>query len=204
LMVRTGKRVFDIVGAIFFIVLFLPLFIAVAVGVRLSSPGPVIYVQHRVGRHGRVFSFYKFRSMRIDSDEVLTSFLDSDPEAKQRWDRYQKIDNDPRITRFGRLIRRTSLDEFPQFWNVLKGDMSLVGPRPCMRQQQALYGRFWRAYCAVKPGITGLWQVSGRNRLTYRERVALDVNYVADLSVWSDIRILIKTIFVVIRASDAH
>ena len=201
---RAAKRVMDIVGATLFIVLFLPMFVAVAFGVWLSSPGPIFYVQPRAGRRGRHFSFYKFRSMKMDADEVLSSFLDSDHHAKERWEQYQKIDNDPRITRFGRFIRRTSLDELPQFWNVLKGDMSLVGPRPCMLQQKELYGPYWRAYCAVKPGITGLWQVSGRNRLTYRQRVALDARYVNGMSVTGDLKILAKTIVVVLRAHDAH
>ncbi|WP_427913595.1 sugar transferase [Ramlibacter sp. MMS24-I3-19] len=201
---RAAKRVVDVLGALFFLVVFLPLFLAVAIGVCLSSPGPIFYSQPRAGRGGRDFRFYKFRSMKIDSDEVLTSFLDSDAGAKERWEKYQKIDNDPRITRFGQFIRRTSLDELPQFWNVLIGDMSLVGPRPCMLQQKELYGRHWRAYCAVKPGITGLWQVSGRNRLTYRQRVSLDARYVEGLSPLGDLKIMAKTIFVVLRAHDAH
>jgi exopolysaccharide production protein ExoY len=203
-LTRAGKRLVDIVGAFLFLALFLPLLVAVAIGVWLSSPGPVFYVQPRAGRGGRDFRFYKFRSMKVDADEVLSAFLDSDTGARQRWEQYQKIDNDPRITRFGRFIRRTSLDELPQFWNVLKGDMSLVGPRPCMLQQKDLYGRHWRAYCAVKPGITGLWQVSGRNRLTYRQRVALDARYVEALSATGDLKILAKTIVVVLRAHDAH
>jgi exopolysaccharide production protein ExoY len=198
------KRCMDIVGSLLFFSLFLPMFLIVALGVRVSSPGPVFYVQTRAGRDGRSFRFYKFRSMLMDADDVLTSFLDTDSHAKQKWEQYQKVDNDPRITRFGRFIRRTSLDELPQFWNVLKGDMSLVGPRPCMLQQKELYGEHWRSYCAVRPGITGLWQVSGRNKLTYKQRVALDVRYVSKLSVWFDLEILAKTIVVVLRAHGAH
>jgi exopolysaccharide production protein ExoY len=204
LLTRAGKRVVDIAGAFMFLALFLPLFVVVAIGVWLSSPGPIFYVQPRAGRGGRDFRFYKFRSMKVDADEVLSAFLDSDTGAKQRWEQYQKIDNDPRITKFGAFIRRTSLDELPQFWNVLKGDMSLVGPRPCMLQQKALYGPDWRAYCAVRPGITGLWQVSGRNRLTYRQRVALDARYVRGLSASGDLKILAKTILVVLTAHGAH
>lgn len=201
---RAVKRCMDVTGAVVFFTLFLPMFAAVAIGVRLSSPGPIFYVQTRVGRGGKSFSFVKFRSMRVDAEEILSSFLDSNPEAKQRWHHYQKVENDPRITRFGRFIRRTSMDELPQFWNVLKGDMSLVGPRPCMLQQQALYGPHWRTYCAVKPGITGLWQVSGRNKLTYRQRVALDARYVQNWSLWGDLKILAKTIVVVLRAHGAQ
>jgi exopolysaccharide production protein ExoY len=204
LRVRAAKRVMDVLGALLFLTLFLPLFLAVAIGVRLSSRGPIFYVQPRAGRGGRDFQFYKFRSMKIDADEVLSAFLDSDSGAKRRWEQYQKIDNDPRITRFGKFIRRTSLDELPQFWNVLLGDMSLVGPRPCMLEQKALYGQYWTSYCAMKPGITGLWQVSGRNRLTYRQRVSLDVRYVQDWSVWGDLKILAKTVVVVLYATGAH
>jgi exopolysaccharide production protein ExoY len=201
---QIAKRAMDVLGASLFLVLFLPLFVVVAVGVRQSSPGPILYTQKRAGRGGGVFTFYKFRSMRTDSEDALSAFLDSDPDAKKRWEQYQKVDNDPRITGFGRLIRRTSLDELPQFWNVLIGDMSLVGPRPCMLQQKELYGDHWQAYCAVRPGITGLWQVSGRNRLTYRQRVALDVSYVRSSSIWGDVKILVRTVSVVVRAQDAH
>jgi exopolysaccharide production protein ExoY len=201
---RAIKRTMDVAGASLFLIVFLPMFLAVAAGVRLSSPGTIFYVQTRAGRGGRNFQFYKFRSMQMDSEEVLSSFLDSDSAAKQKWEQFQKVDNDPRITRFGQFIRRTSLDELPQFWNVLKGDMSLVGPRPCMLKQRELYGRHWPAYCAVKPGITGLWQVSGRNKLTYQKRVALDAEYVKFWSVWADFRILAQTVGVVLRAQGAH
>jgi lipopolysaccharide/colanic/teichoic acid biosynthesis glycosyltransferase len=198
------KRVIDIIGASLFLIVCMPLFVVIAVGVCLSSPGPVFYVQSRAGKGGRRFNFYKFRSMRVDSDEVLTSFLEEDPEAKLKWEQFQKIDDDPRVTRFGRFIRRTSLDEIPQFWNVLIGDMSLVGPRPCMLDQQRLYGQHWAAYCAVRPGITGLWQVSGRNKLTYQQRVLLDARYVQGWSLVADLKILAKTAAVVLRAHGAH
>jgi exopolysaccharide production protein ExoY len=194
----------DLAGALFFFTLFLPLFLAVAYGVRRSSPGPVIYYQDRAGRGGRTFRFYKFRSMVTNSEVVLESFLDSNAEAREQWSHYQKLDLDPRVTPFGRFIRRASLDELPQFWNVLKGDMSLVGPRPCMLQQQGLYGAYWDAYCAMKPGLTGLWQVSGRNRLTYAERVRLDAKYVSNWSVWLDVKILAKTLRVVLSREGSH
>ena len=199
-----AKRLFDVLGALVFFAIFFPLFLAVALAVKRSSPGPIFYVQDRVGRGGRAFKFYKFRSMCVDSEGVLTAFLNSDPEARETWDKYQKIENDPRITRFGRFIRRTSLDELPQFWNVLRGDMSLVGPRPCMVQQQVMYGRSWTTYCSVRPGLTGLWQVSGRNLLTYRQRVELDVKYVRSWSLILDIEILFKTLKVVLAGSGSH
>jgi Undecaprenyl-phosphate galactose phosphotransferase WbaP len=197
------KRCFDVVAAATFLIVFLPLFLVVALGVGLSSPGPIIYAQERIGRNGRSFRFYKFRSMVMNSDEVFSAFLDSCHEARVQWEQYQKLERDPRITPFGRFIRKTSLDELPQMWNVLVGDMSLIGPRPCMPQQKNLYGTYWGAYCAVRPGITGLWQVSGRNKLTYEQRVILDVRYVTGWSIWLDARILAKTVGVVLTGDGS-
>jgi len=198
------KRGADIAAALMFFTVFLPLYVAVAIGVRWSSHGPALYSQNRVGRHGRIFRFYKFRSMVVDSDEVLSTFLDSDSGAKSEWEQYQKLRDDPRITRFGRFIRKTSLDELPQFWNVLKGEMSLVGPRPCMPNQERLYGRHWATYCALKPGLTGLWQVSGRNKLTYAQRVRLDARYANEWSLWLDAKILLKTVKVVLTSHGSQ
>ncbi|TFZ05047.1 sugar transferase [Ramlibacter rhizophilus] len=194
---RAVKRAFDIAGALVFFTLFMPVYLAVATGVAFTSRGPVFYTQRRVGLHGRSFRFYKFRSMRADADRALVRYLDTHPEASEQWHKFQKLDDDPRITRFGAFIRRTSLDELPQFWNVLVGDMSLVGPRPCMQSQRQLYGPYWPDYCALKPGLTGLWQVSGRNRLSFSERVALDTRYAREWSIWMDLRILVKTLRVV-------
>ncbi|MDQ0571968.1 exopolysaccharide production protein ExoY [Variovorax paradoxus] len=196
-MLRAGKRAVDIAASLFFFTAFGWLYVLLAIGVFLSSGAPVLYSQPRFGRGGRVFKFYKFRSMLPNSAQILEEHLRKDPVARQQWDDYQKLENDPRITRFGKFIRKTSLDELPQFWNVLVGDMSLVGPRPCMLDQKGLYGADWSFYCAVRPGITGLWQVSGRNQLSYKKRVALDVAYVETLSVGRDIGIFIKTIWVV-------
>lgn len=196
-MLRIAKRGVDIAASLFFFTAFGWLYVLLAIGVFLSSGAPVLYSQPRYGRGGRVFKFYKFRSMLPNSAQILEEHLKNDPVARQQWDDYQKLENDPRITRFGKFIRKTSLDELPQFWNVLVGDMSLVGPRPCMLDQKGLYGTDWSFYCAVRPGITGLWQVSGRNQLSYKKRVALDVAYVETLSVGRDIGIFIRTIWVV-------
>lgn len=203
-MQRRVKRLVDICGALTFLAIGLPMYLAIAIGVRMSSHGPVHYWQHRVGQNGRVFRFYKFRSMVVNSDEVLEAILDSDDEMKARWESHQKLENDPRITPFGRLIRRSSLDELPQFWNVLKGEMSLVGPRPCMTDQKKFYGRHWMAYCSLKPGLTGLWQVSGRSKLSYQERVLLDVEYRQTWSIWLDFRIMLKTFAVVFSGDGSH
>ena len=197
------KRSTDIVGALVFFTLFLPLFLAVCAGVKLTSPGPIFYAQYRVGRGGRLFRFYKFRSMVVDADAALARFLDTDHQAMKQWSEFQKLERDPRVTPFGRLIRRASLDELPQFWNVLRGDMSLVGPRPCMPQQEGYYRQYWRHYCAMRPGLTGLWQVSGRNRLTYDERVRLDVRYVDEWTLGVDLSILLRTVQAVIRGEGS-
>jgi exopolysaccharide production protein ExoY len=192
------KRAFDLIAAGIFLVLFLPVYVALAVGVLLSSPGPVVFSQKRVGRGGKLFEFYKFRSMLVDSEEVLSSFLEEDEEARALWNEYQKLQDDPRVSGFGRFIRRFSLDELPQIWNVLKGDMSLVGPRPCLPAQKDFYGGCWQAYCAMKPGLTGLWQVSGRNSLSYQQRVEMDAVYVREWSLMLDAKILLKTFSVVL------
>jgi lipopolysaccharide/colanic/teichoic acid biosynthesis glycosyltransferase len=196
-VLRIGKRSVDIAAALFFFAAFGWLFVLIGLFVLISSGSPVLYYQSRYGKDGRIFRFYKFRSMIANSAQVLEEHLKSNPEARRQWDEYQKLDDDPRITRFGKFIRKTSLDELPQFWNVLTGDMSLIGPRPCMLEQKELYGQNWSHYCAVRPGITGLWQVSGRNQLTYNARVALDVRYVETLSVGKDVDIFFRTIWVV-------
>jgi len=165
--------------------------------------GPVHYWQNRLGQDGRTFRFYKFRSMLSNSDDILRRHLDRNPSERQQWDQYQKLDNDPRVTRVGRVIRRLSLDELPQFFNVLKGDMSLVGPRPCMVRQRSIYGDYWEHYCKMRPGITGLWQVSGRNRLPYAERVALDAKYATGWSLWLDTKILARTVWVVLSGDGS-
>ena len=196
---RMVKRSVDIVGALLFFGFFGPLYLWIALAVRLRMGGPVHFWQKRLGCGGRAFRFYKFRSMCVDADEMLKRHLAADPVAQHQWSRYQKLDNDPRVTPLGRFLRRTSLDELPQFFNVLKGDMSLVGPRPCMERQRNLYGPHWERYCDMRPGITGLWQVSGRNKLTYAQRVELDMRYASEWSLWLDVQIMVRTVWVVLR-----
>lgn len=190
---RTAKRATDIVGALVFFALFGPVYLVLALCLCISMGAPIHYWQTRLGQNGRRFRFYKFRSMVQNSDDVLDEFLSKNDMARTEWDTFQKLEKDPRITPIGHLIRRASLDELPQFWNVLKGDMSLVGPRPCMERQRSLYGSNWSHYCAMRPGITGLWQVSGRNRLPYAKRVELDAYYVENWSLWLDAKILFRT-----------
>ncbi|MGJ7562524.1 sugar transferase [Variovorax sp. GB1R11] len=203
-LLSAAKRAVDIGGACLFFLAFGWLYALIWVGVVSTSRGPGIYSQTRLGRNGNVFKLYKFRSMIPDATQALESYLDANPDARKQWENYQKLDGDPRITTFGKFIRRASLDELPQFWNVLKGDMSLIGPRPCMVEQKRLYGSYWKYYCAVRPGLTGLWQVSGRNHLSYRQRVELDSQYVKNISVYGDILIFIKTLWVVISGHGSR
>ncbi|SCK60903.1 Sugar transferase involved in LPS biosynthesis (colanic, teichoic acid) [Variovorax sp. HW608] len=201
---RAAKRTIDIVGALTFFALFGPLYVIVALCVAISMGRPVHFWQNRLGENGQRFRFYKFRSMVRNSEDVLDEFLSRNDMARTEWDTFQKLEKDPRITPVGTIIRKLSLDELPQFWNVLKGDMSLVGPRPCMERQRSLYGKGWEHYCAVRPGITGLWQVSGRNRLSYARRVELDVEYVSNWSLWLDVKILLKTVRAVVSGEGSR
>lgn len=204
---RTGrfmKRSMDIAGALTFFIVLGPIYFIVALCVLVSMGRPVHYWQPRLGSEGASFRFFKFRSMVRNSDDVLDEFLSTNDMARTEWDTFQKLEKDPRITPLGQLIRRASLDELPQFWNVLIGDMSLVGPRPCMERQRSLYGDKWSSYCAVRPGITGLWQVSGRNRLSFAQRVELDVQYVNNWSIWLDIKILLKTVKAVVTGEGSR
>jgi undecaprenyl-phosphate galactose phosphotransferase len=199
---RFLKRSFDIVLASAGLVVTLPLFAIVALIVRRDG-GPAFFRQQRVGKKGAIFSCYKFRSMRVDAEEILRQFLEHNPESAAEWNEFQKLRNDVRITKFGDFIRRTSLDELPQLINVLKGEMSLVGPRPMMPGQESYYGDDFMYYESVRPGITGPWQVSGRNKLPFRERVALESWYARNWSLWMDIVILLKTVPTLLKKDQA-
>lgn len=202
---RFAKRVLDIAGALAFFFLLGWLFIAIWIMVLITTGKPAIYKHARVGRAGRQFNCLKFRSMVANSDEVLSNLLKADAVAKAEWDATFKLKNDPRITPFGRFIRKTSLDELPQFWNVLLGDMSLVGPRPVVRQElEKYYGFYAPIYCSVRPGITGPWQVGGRSDLTYAERVELDTQYVQNRSLPGDVHLLLKTVKVFMNHKGSY
>jgi len=176
----------------------------VSVMVMLSSPGPVFYSHRRIRKNGAFFSMWKFRTMCVNSAEVMEEYLSRHPEARVEWNKTHKLRNDPRITPIGSFLRRYSLDELPQLWNVLSGHMSLVGPRPIVAAEVEKYANSFECYCRVKPGLTGLWQVSGRSELTYDERVALDCEYVNRWSLRRDIRILLKTFVVVVTQDGAY
>ncbi|MEM3434110.1 MAG: sugar transferase, partial [Candidatus Methanomethyliaceae archaeon] len=170
----------------------------------LDSPGPVLFRHRRLGLGGREFWCYKFRTMHVNAEEVLQKLLASDPALRAEWERDFKLRNDPRVTRVGRLLRRTSLDELPQIFNVLKGEMSLVGPRPIVEKEVPRFGLFASDYFSVRPGVTGLWQVSGRNDTGYEHRVRLESWYVRNWSLWLDLTVLIRTIGVVLARRGAY
>jgi Undecaprenyl-phosphate galactose phosphotransferase WbaP len=176
----------------------------IAAAVRLGSPGPVFFSHRRIRRHGAFFTIWKFRTMCVNSSEVLETYLAANPEARAEWRKTHKLKHDPRVTRVGHFLRRTSLDELPQLWNVLWGSMSLVGPRPIVAAEVEKYAEFFADYCRVKPGITGLWQVSGRSACTYTERVQLDRHYAHHWSLTSDFKILLKTLPSVINQDGAY
>ncbi|HEY4010088.1 MAG TPA: sugar transferase [Acidobacteriaceae bacterium] len=201
---RVIKRSADVATVVFLCILLLPVLCAVAAAVWLSSPGPILFSHRRIRRHGEFFTMWKFRTMCINSGEVLERYLAAHPEARAEWRQTHKLRKDPRVTRVGRFLRRTSLDELPQLWNVLNGTMSLVGPRPIVAAEVEKYGKFFEDYCAVKPGVTGLWQVSGRSALSYRERVQLDRQYARTWSLRSDAAILMRTWSSVVNRDGAY
>src|SRR5262245_28769572 len=183
--------------ALVLLVLCLPLMLLVAWLIWLEDGGPVVFAHYRIGRNGRPFRCYKFRSMVRNADVVLRDLLESDPHLRAQWDRDQKLDEDPRITRIGNFLRRTSLDELPQLLNIARGEMAFVGPRPIVVQELRRYGVWKRHYLSVPPGLTGLWQVSGRNDVSYAERVALDRDYVEQHSWLLDALIVARTFKVI-------
>lgn len=193
---RAIKRLIDVSAVVLVAPIVLPLVAALAVVVRRDGAG-AFYVQDRVGQHGRIFRMWKLRSMVADADMRIATHLEQDPAARDEWRRTQKLRCDPRITEFGRFLRSSSLDELPQLWNVLRGDMSLVGPRPMMTSQQAMYPG--SAYYALRPGITGMWQTEGRNETTFAARAEYDAAYERSLSLGTDLRILARTVGVVLR-----
>ena len=197
------KRFMDLVIAATLLTVCAPLILLLMLLIRLDSAGPTLYKQLRIGRGGRAFHVWKFRSMVMDSEQILRAHLECCESAAQEWTSNRKLTRDPRITRVGRLLRRSSLDELPQLWNVLKGEMSLVGPRPIVEEEIPAYGNQYASYKRVAPGLTGLWQVSGRSMLSYRRRVELDGYYVRNWSPWLDLYLLFRTVSVVLRGEGA-
>ncbi len=201
---RLFKRIFDITATVIGGILILPVIAIVAILIYLDSPGPIVFGHKRVGQGGKEFPCYKFRSMVPNAQEAMEIYLKENPEAREEWERDFKLKDDPRVTKIGKFLRKTSLDELPQLWNVLIGDMSLVGPRPIVRAEVEKYGEYINDFYLVPPGITGVWQVSGRSDTTYEERVLMDSWYVHNWSVWIDIVYLVKTVLAVLKGKGAY
>jgi Undecaprenyl-phosphate galactose phosphotransferase WbaP len=198
------KRVFDVAVALFLIILAFPFALAIALAIVLETPGPVFFAHMRVGKNHRRFRLWKLRSMVVDADAALERHLERHPEHFSEWRNTHKLKDDPRVTQVGRLLRRSSLDELPQLWNVLRGDMSMAGPRPIVEEEMEKYGPALSLYSQVLPGLTGLWQVSGRNDTSYRARVDLNTRYILNWTIWMDVVVLLKTVRVVLLGHGAY
>jgi exopolysaccharide production protein ExoY len=201
---RALKPLLDILLVFLLSPILIPLGLLLAAAIRLSSPGPALYRHRRIGQFQQPLYVWKFRTMYEGSDHLLEQHLSADPEARREWADTHKLRNDPRVTPVGRFLRRTSLDEIPQLINVLAGEMSVIGPRPIVDKEVAKYGMYYRLFSYALPGITGLWQVSGRCDLTYSERVMLDVRYINEWNLWMELKILVKTLFVMIHREGAY
>lgn len=189
------KRAFDLFFSLGILLLGAPIYLAIALAIKLTSRGPIFYAQERVGRGGKLFKCFKFRTMHPDADAILQDLLTTDPAVRAEWTSRRKLSNDPRTTSLGRFLRRTSIDELPQFLNVLIGDLSVVGPRPvCPDEITAFYRAKAYKVLSVRPGVTGAWQISNRTKQSYADRVAIDVNYVDNQSLFLDIVLVLKTI----------
>lgn len=201
---RVLKMAIDLFFSLNLAILSLPVIALIEIAILIESGRPVFYGHKRVGRYGQPFRAWKFRTMVPDAQEILAAHLEQDLAARQEWNANQKLKDDPRLTRVGRFLRRFSLDELPQIWNILIGEMSLVGPRPIVIEEVEKYGRDMSLYLQVRPGLTGLWQVSGRSQLAYSDRVALDTYYVRNWSIWLDLIILARTLTTVVRGTGAY
>ena len=200
----TIKRIFDFLLALSAIIILSPLLICVAIAVRLSDGGSAFFGHTRIGFSGKTFKCWKFRSMIPNSDAVFKEYLVQNPDAAEEWRQNQKIQNDPRVTRLGYFLRKYSIDELPQLFNILVGDMSFVGPRPIQRSEYEKYGFSLRHYLSTRPGLTGLWQISGRSNSTYQKRVVFDRYYVTHWGMLTDIALIIKTVPVAVTGSGSY
>lgn len=198
------KRIIDVIGAIVGVLILIPLTLGISIAkIILKEKGPIIYTHDRIGKDGKLFKMYKFRSMVVGADEILEKYLAENEEARKEYKINKKLKDDPRVTKIGKFIRKTSIDEFPQFINVLKGEMSLVGPRPYLQRETEDIGDFYPYVVATKPGITGLWQVSGRNDVTFKKRLELDKEYYEKRSMKLDLKILVQTVLKVFNKEGA-
>jgi lipopolysaccharide/colanic/teichoic acid biosynthesis glycosyltransferase len=198
------SRIFDITLILIAFPYILLFFLAISLAIVLDSKGGVFYRQTRIGKDGRRFKALKFRTMVLNADQILQQYLDESPELKAEWLATHKLKRDPRVTRVGSILRKLSLDEMPQFWNILVGDMGLIGPRPIVDEEIEKYGKCFELYKQVRPGLTGLWQVSGRSDTSYQRRVELDEHYLLNRSIKMDLLILVKTVYVVVGRKGAY
>lgn len=203
---KVVKRLIDILGGLVGCVLLVPITVAVYIARKVlkEDDGPMFYEQLRIGKNGKEFRFYKFRSMVMNADEKLEEYLEQNEEAREEYKKYKKLKHDPRITKIGEFLRKTSIDEFPQFINVLKGDMSLVGPRPYLHREIKDMGDNYDTIISVKPGLTGYWQINGRSEKDFKERTDMDVAYVHDRCLWFDIKLIIKTALKIFEKEGAR
>ena len=202
---RFVKRLIDIIGGLVGIVLLIPVTVCVYLARKIlkEDDGPLFYEQLRIGKNGKVFRMYKYRSMVVGADEKLFKYLQENEEARKEYKEYKKLKNDPRITRVGNFIRRTSIDEFPQFINVLKGDMSLVGPRPYLPREKEDMGEYYTYIIQSRPGITGYWQITGRSGVTFKDRLKMDYDYNQNKNLKTDFKLLVKTVLNVVKKEGA-
>jgi exopolysaccharide production protein ExoY len=199
-----AKRSFDVTAAALALILFSPIFLMIAALVKFSDHGPILYGHRRIGHNGRTFKCLKFRTMAVNGDEVLRSHLKANPQAAEEWRATRKLKADPRVTVVGTVLRKLSLDELPQLLNILRGEMSVVGPRPVVDEELNLYDSFAAYYLSTRPGLTGLWQISGRNDVSYETRIAFDTQYVQNWSLIGDVAIIVKTIPAVCMARGSY
>ena len=192
------KRFIDFVFSILLIILLFPLFLIIGISIKLNSRGSILYIQRRIGKDNISFPCYKFRTMKPEAQYILKELLIQNQDIKKEFEKTRKLINDPRITNLGKFLRFTSLDELPQIFNVFRGDMSLIGPRPIVKSEIKKYGKDFKKAFSLKPGISGLWQVSGRNKLSYSKRVELDIFYAANINLLLDFKIFLKTILVIL------
>ena len=203
-MFQFFKSLFDFLFSLSLIFLLFPLFLLIIFILLFFSDSKVFFIHKRIGKDGKNFNLYKFRSMRHSRNEILSKYFQENPIEKIYWQKNQKLKNDPRVTKIGYFLREFSLDELPQIFNILKGDMSFIGPRPIVEDELHKYGCKFEDYKSVKPGLSGLWQVSGRNNTSYKDRVELDCRYIKNMSFLLDIKIFFKTIYVVFSREGAY
>ena len=196
------KPIFDLFFSSIFLIVGLPFFLIIASLIKLSSRGPIFYLQERIGKNKKTFNCIKFRTMHPEAEDILENLITNNENLRKEFEETHKLKNDPRITNIGKFLRKTSLDEIPQFLNVLKMEMSIIGPRPIVKQEIEKYGEYYNKVISLKPGITGLWQVSGRNNLSYKRRVILDCLYVDNMNPLTDLRIIIRTFGVIFFPND--